>query len=231
MVTISAYRERRAGRVPGVLWCSTHAGGAATILPDGCMDIIWTGESLMVAGPDTVAASYLSAGPHRMVGLRFDPGVAPSVLGERADALRDSRIDLSAVWGDRRTRSWLDRMSLSDDPAGALVDMCAEALADVPEWVTPTVAMLRDGVDVADAARAAGMSPRTFQRQVNQRIGYGPKVFQRISRLTDALPDLRAGLSLSDVAHRRGYADYPHMHREFKALTGESPADLRGTSP
>lgn len=190
------------------------------------MDIIWTGATLLVAGPDTVAASYSHTGPQRLVGIRFDPGIAPSVLGERADVLRDTRVDLSVLWGDRRTRGWVEAVAVADHPARTLIDLCSEAVLDVPDWVDPAVTALRAGVDVADAAHHAGMSARTFQRQVNQRIGYGPKMFQRISRLADAVPDLRAGMPLTDVANRRGYADYPHMHREFVALTGASPRGL-----
>ena len=48
------YRER-ATAVPGaVMWRSTTlAPGPGLILPDGCLDLIWDGESLFVAGPDS----------------------------------------------------------------------------------------------------------------------------------------------------------------------------------
>jgi len=47
------------------------------VLPDGCMDLVWTGTELLVAGPDT--------GPHPVrrepgvasAGLRFAPGPEP----------------------------------------------------------------------------------------------------------------------------------------------------------
>lgn len=132
-------------------------------------------------------------------------------------------MSLDALWGDRLGREWTQRLQAADDPAAVLVGLCAMRLGEVPDWVAPTVALLRDGADVATVARAAGMSTRTVQRQVNQRIGYGPKVFARISRFTDALSDVRARVPLADVAYRRGYADYSHMHREFLVLAGSSP--------
>ena len=52
-----AYRERAAG-VPGVeLWERTTAPAAtrSRILPDGCLDLIWDGRELLVAGPDSAA--------------------------------------------------------------------------------------------------------------------------------------------------------------------------------
>lgn len=209
--------------VPATQWRTTNRGGPATILPDGCMDVIWTGESVLIAGPDSVAAHVDAVGSADLIGIRFDPGVAPSLLRERADALRDRRLTLDALWGDRVARDWADLLDAADDPAALLVELCAARLGEVPDWVTPTVTLLRDGADVGAVARAAGMSARTLQRQVNQRIGYGPKVFARISRFTDALTDVRARVPLADVAHRNGYADYSHMHREFVALAGSSP--------
>jgi hypothetical protein len=54
-----AYRER-ATSVPGaVLWRSTIAPAPkrAPSLPDGCLDVLWDGSRLFVAGPDSRARS------------------------------------------------------------------------------------------------------------------------------------------------------------------------------
>src|SRR6266508_1352297 len=48
------YRERPS-RLPGaVVWQSDPATGVR-VLPDGCMDLLWNGTDLLVAGPDTTA--------------------------------------------------------------------------------------------------------------------------------------------------------------------------------
>jgi len=50
------------------------------VVPDGCVDIVWTGTSLIVAGPDT--RSILDRLPRgTVVGARFHPGAALSWLG------------------------------------------------------------------------------------------------------------------------------------------------------
>ncbi|WP_457536409.1 helix-turn-helix domain-containing protein [Williamsia sp. R60] len=42
-------------------------------------------------------------------------------------------------------------------------------------------------------------------------------------RVDSALDGLRAGAPLTQVAHSTGYADYAHMFREVRAVTGKAP--------
>ncbi len=93
--------------IPGaVVWHTPGASGSAPrrILPDGCMDLLWTSGRLVVAGPDSVA--YLTPVRPRddYTGLRFAPGDAPQLLGVDADELRDRRVPLDEIWSARRVR-------------------------------------------------------------------------------------------------------------------------------
>src|SRR5437868_5377249 len=63
------------------------------------MDIIWDGERLVVAGPDTVPNPTAAEGPF-VVGVRFQPGMGPRFLGVPADELRDRWVDLDWLWTD-----------------------------------------------------------------------------------------------------------------------------------
>ncbi|MFG2527641.1 helix-turn-helix domain-containing protein [Streptomyces sp. NPDC048516] len=61
------YRERASRLAGAVLWTRTAPPSARPVLPDGCMDLIWSeGGRLLVAGPDT--------GPH------FPGGVVPGAV-------------------------------------------------------------------------------------------------------------------------------------------------------
>lgn len=61
------YRERASRLAGAVLWTRTAPPAARPVLPDGCMDLIWSeGGRLLVAGPDT--------GPH------FPGGVVPGAV-------------------------------------------------------------------------------------------------------------------------------------------------------
>jgi hypothetical protein len=101
-----AYQER-ASRVPGVVvwqkdarqWPST-----SRILPDGCMDLIWDGSRLFVAGPDT-RARWHATGPNiTYIGLRFSRGMGPGLLDTPADVVCDLNPDLQSLWPSRRAR-------------------------------------------------------------------------------------------------------------------------------
>src|SRR3954447_13841694 len=74
------YAERPSRLAGAVVWTSVPSGSGEPVLPDGCMDLLWTDGRLLVAGPDTRA--YRPQGPPaRWAGIRFHPGTAPAYLG------------------------------------------------------------------------------------------------------------------------------------------------------
>ncbi|WP_124710906.1 helix-turn-helix domain-containing protein [Gordonia insulae] len=218
------YRERRVADVAGTVWTGRHDAGSSTILPDGCMDLIWTGRRILVAGPDTRPYVHHADVAGEMVGLRLDPGVAPTVLGCAADELRDTRTDLADLWTRAEAQRWCSAIVDADDPASVLVALTRTRVADRPAWLGPVVANLAAGRRIDLCADVAGVTARTLHRQSLHHFGYGPKTLQRILRMRAAMTDLGVGRDLSAVAYRRGFADYPHMHREFVELAGHGPA-------
>jgi AraC-like DNA-binding protein len=85
-------------------------GEPGRVLPDGCMDLLWSGGRLVVAGPDTRA--YVSEDPAAdWAGVRFAPGHAPALLGVPAHELRDRRVDLADLWPAARARRLTARVT------------------------------------------------------------------------------------------------------------------------
>src|SRR5436190_23134565 len=72
---------------------------AAHVLPDACVDIVWSGGRLFVAGPDTRPVVTPTRPGTAIVGLRLRPGAAGPALGVPAAALRDLRVELAELWG------------------------------------------------------------------------------------------------------------------------------------
>jgi hypothetical protein len=64
------------------------------VIPDGCVDIIWAGQSLGVAGPDTEPVFESVAAGTVIVGVRFLPGAAPPWLGVPASEIVNGRVPL-----------------------------------------------------------------------------------------------------------------------------------------
>ena len=71
-----------------------------------------------------------------------------------------------------------------------------------------------------------GWSRRHFAARWRRDVGMGPKAVARILRFQRALRLLREGRPLADVAYDCGFADQPHLNREFRALGGSTPGEV-----
>jgi AraC-like DNA-binding protein len=216
------YDERTVA--PGIeVWHNTGVRGAQRILPDGCLDLLFDGERLLVAGPDTTARLHTNDRPVPMHGVRLHAGRGPGLLGVPADELHDRTLPLDAVWGDRRARELTERVAAS--PRRALA---AWARSGVPDRFGASVRTLLDrGLAVADVAEATGYSARQLHRRTLPVFGYGPQHLARVLRLVRALRQADAGRPWSEVAQRAGYADQAHLARDVRALAGATPTGLR----
>jgi AraC-like DNA-binding protein len=196
------------------------------VLPDACMDLVWSGAQLLVAGPDTAPHPFVRAAGVVATGLRFRPGVLPALLATPAGALRDARVPLDALHPRlaRRATALLE----SGMPAAAVLGMLAHRLpGPAPEpAVRAAATRLARGASAADTADALGWTTRSLHRHSVAAFGYGPAVLRRVLRFRRALALLRAGVAPAEVAALAGYADQPHLSREVRALAGVAPAQL-----
>jgi len=196
----------------------------APVLPDGCMDIMWIDQQLVVCGADTLARAVAPT-PGTKLGIRFAPGHLPGVLGLPADALVDQRVALhDLVDSDDARRAVGDAVvALTQSPrleelehlsfalgAGRASTAFEDAVAD------HAVA----GTSVAAMADDLGLGARHLHRRCLAAFGYGPKVLSRVLRLQRALALGCHGSPPAEVAAVAGYADQSHLAREVRALTG-----------
>ena len=222
------YRER-ATSVPGaVLWERTvgPAPELTRILPDGCLDLVWDGRRLFVAGPDATARQHRSDAGVSYVALRFSGGTGPALLGLPADAVRDQTPDLEEVWPSADARRLTGRVA--EDPVGALEAWAvARAASRAVDPLGPRVlGMVAAGVPVAAVAQRLGLSARHLHRRCLPLFGYGPLRLMRVLRLRRAVEESLTGVPLAQVAAGCGYADQAHLSREMRALAGTTPAGL-----
>jgi AraC-like DNA-binding protein len=164
---------------------------ALQIVPDGCIDMIWTGAGLFVAGPDTRPIIESFAPGTVVLGVRFRPGAAPPWLGVAASAIVNVRVPLRDLWG-ADARRLEDQLSPSHAPADAAEVMLSAVLARGPQASLQDdiaravlAALTRtDGAPppVPALARQLGLSERTLRRRCETAFGYGPKTLARILR-------------------------------------------------
>jgi AraC-like DNA-binding protein len=207
------------------------------ILPDGCMDIVWhAGRGVIVAGPDTGPVAVTRPPGSTVVGIRFRPGAAPAALGVPADELRNLRVPLTDLWGERGAR--LEERLDGAGSAGERLEQIENELrtglreAERPDGlVAAAVAGLRgpEPRGVRELAAALGISERQLRRRFHAAVGFGPKTLARILRFQRMLSLVRQRASRRDLARLAldaGYADQAHMTAECTRLAGLPPGRL-----
>jgi AraC-like DNA-binding protein len=225
---VETYRERLTP-VPGaVMWKRDVAPGAerTLILPDGCMDLIWDGCRLFVAGPDSTARWHESPAGATYTGLRFSGGLGPALIGTPADELVDVAPDLAGIWPLRAAAELADHVAAS--PAAAFERWMLERYRSAP--VDPLgrriLAMSEEGLAASVIAECVSLSVRQLHRRCLALFGYGPRRLGRVLRLSRALDAARLGAPLADIAAGCGYVDQAHLCRETRDLAGTTPAML-----
>ncbi|MFD0024026.1 DUF6597 domain-containing transcriptional factor [Streptomyces sp. NPDC058382] len=218
------YEERASALDGAKVWTLTVPPGSVhPVLPDGCMDLLWIGGRLLVAGPDTRTKTPAASDGGSCAGIRFAPGSAPALLGVPAHELRDRSIALAALWPDAEVRELTERVAEAADPAAALEEIALHRAAGTtpPDPAMRFVAgQLDSGLSVADTARAAGLGARQLHRRSLTAFGYGPKTLARVLRLQRALALVRSGTPYADAALAAGCADQAHLAREMRELAG-----------
>lgn len=217
------YEERASSLDGAVVWRNEPGPGPGLpVLPDGCMDLMWTDGRFLVAGPDTHAHPSDGTGAS-YTGLRFAPGTAPAFFGVPAHELRDVRVELADLWPADRVRAMAARVTAAPDLAAALEAVALRYAADSPRpdpLLRAVVRRLDAGGTVAATADAVGLGARQLHRRSLDAFGYGPKTLARVLRLQRALTLVRAGTPYAEAALAAGCADQAHLAREMRDLTG-----------
>jgi AraC-like DNA-binding protein len=220
--------------------------GVRTVLPDGCMDILFsfgdpprnvsgaTSPARFIVGTMTRPAHFAGGGRPDIIGIRFKPGAAPAFLGMPATELTDGSAELEAAWAERGTELW-EKLAppASDAERTGLLDAVLGALlpgvhAETDRAVLHAVRLLAqpswqgDGIDLAEET---GLGRRQLERRFRAAVGISPAAFRRIARARRALSALRdrPDGSLASIAVATGYYDQPHLTRELRAITGRTP--------
>jgi AraC-like DNA-binding protein len=145
------------------------------------------------------------------------PALVGGVRAAMAHDPHDPAAHLAAI---AHVEAWLET-HLPVDAAGLLVNRLVTWLGGHPEVTR-----------VDEVAREAGLSERSLQRLVEQRIGLSPKWLLQRRRLHDAVESLKAGRgTLAQVAADLGYADQAHFTHDFRAVTGMTPGEFLRDQP
>lgn len=208
---------------------SSH-DGATRVLPDACVDVVFTSGRLIVAGPATAAHLTEPTPGQARCGVRFRVGAAGGALGLPAAELLDLDVGLEELWG-RQGRRLEQRVAESTEPLSALLAGLGERLAAVrPDpLVRHAAALMLDGRRIDHVARTVALSERQLRRRFDHAVGYGPATLLRVQRFQRFLSLARQRpwvAPLARLAADAGYADQAHLTRECVRLSGLTPRAL-----
>jgi AraC-like DNA-binding protein len=210
------------------LWRSAHSAGRAVIPADGCVDLILRDGRVDVAGPSTRWLETAPDGTDGSTGVRLAPGHAAHVLRIDLATIADQLVpldDLAAAGHARRLRETMLRAADRSGRKDA-VSRIAALGDESPRWIHGARRSAYDAVSARDAAASLQISERTFRRRMLATFGYGYAALVRLERARRAQRVLRSGSSIADAAAAAGFADQPHLSREFQRLVGRSPAQF-----
>ena len=180
-------------------------------------------------------------GPVSTLGVRFRPGGARGLLPP-LDVFAGAFPTPREIWGseagsiedevanapDLRSRRAILERFLEKRRARAR----ASALGARLSAAVGLVLASRGRASVAAIARRVGCSPRQLERAFAAGVGVTPKELSRIARFQNVLrlSGRNPAAGWADLAARCGYADQAHLVREFKTLSGATPASREATA-
>jgi len=205
------------------------------VVPDGCVDILWTGSGLYVAGPDKHPVLELMRPGYSISGIRFRPGAAHLWLGTPLSEILNSRISLVEFWKEEVGPLEEHFSTVPDSMAATRV--LEQALlrrlprvgpADRQIAILRSIAAKSNASYVRELSRLVGVSERTLRRRCLDAFGYGFKTLQGILRFQHLfhVATHSPRPNLASIAFECGFADHAHMSREVRRFCDTTPSQL-----
>lgn len=228
------------------VWSLSEPSTQSTLQHPVCL-IVVSNTYARLYGVTRGRSSVTLEGDGWAVGTMLTPAAGRLVLGRTVAAITGTHLDLAEM-------STLDpgalvaeiHAAMADDPndpaahetaiagleqrlaAYLPVDDAGLLINDVVDW-------LRDHPEVTrvdELAAHVGLTERSLQRLVEQRVGMSPKWLIQRRRLHDAVVGLKEGkTSLADMAASLGYADQAHFTHDFRTVTGMTPGEYLADQP
>lgn len=215
------------------------------ILPDGCVDIIFTFshssacDNLVpllpnIIGTMTTYSEIKYLGYVSMLGIRFKPAGITAFTKVPIHTFTDQQIDMTLFDSlfDVDFYSKLPEIGLMADRIKHIDSYLIHKLTDVfiPDkqiiYAVDLIKTTNGLLSLNDVADKSCLSLRSLERKFKDIIGVSPKTFSRVIKFKRTLSFLKEhkNTSLYTTAIECGYYDHSHLIKEFKALTGDSPS-------
>lgn len=215
------------------------------ILPDGCVDIIFSfchtsdNGNLAPFLPNIVGVmttyleirylDYVS-----MLGIRFRPAGITAFTKVPIYSFTDQQVNLTLVDSLFNTDfySKLPELGLTSEKIKHIDSYLIHKLADIfvpDKQIIYAIDLIRNTnglLSLNNVADRSCLSLRSLERNFRNVVGISPKTFSKIIKFKYTLSFLREhkDTSLFTTAIECGYYDHSHLFKEFKALAGDIPS-------
>jgi AraC-like DNA-binding protein len=193
---------------------------------------------VFAAGLQVPAQRVRHAGVNDCIEVRLPPPAAYALFGGAIVERNRAPVDLSEIAPLpitilldqlRAARDWGTRLLAVDRFLARGFAESRERIRPELAWAWHTLERTEGQVAVRTLAKTIGWSERHFVTQFCAYFGVRPKAAARRLRFSRAFSDVLAspGSDLCTIAARAGFSDQSHMTREFRDLSGLTPAALR----
>jgi len=193
-----------------------------------------------VYGPMHDVFSHRLEGRVQGLGVRFRPGCFRAFLDGPVSDIADRAVPLVDVFGPKVIEAAESVRTATDDAQmvrtidnllianRAGLSIAARRAAEAVESIARDPGITR----VAQLCADTGLTTRSVQRLFAEHVGCTPKWAIRIYRLNDAAQRIAAEgePDYAGLAVRLGYSDQSHFIRDFRAVTGQPPAEYARTA-
>lgn len=233
-------------------------GMRINILPDGCVDFIFTlgevansvgeGEIIMqpyrsyFVGPMTKYLELVTYSETvHMLGVRFLPCGLFRFMNLPLHELTNWRIstsDLPSIFNDSFAERLCEEKCL-EDRIVLLETYLSQFLKEegrVDRQIAYAVRSINSAygnLSISSLANEVCISQRQLERKFKMNTGFTPKEYSRIIKFRHAIELLKSPKadSLLSTAVEAGYYDVAHLSKEVKTLSGQTPGAFLSLSP
>ncbi|MEV7093533.1 helix-turn-helix domain-containing protein [Amycolatopsis sp. NPDC051045] len=210
------------------------------VLPNLAVNVTFFPGASGVNGPARDVFSHRLEGRVQGLGVRFRPGTFRAFLGAPVRDIAGRDVPLTDVFGAAAAEV-AESVRTADDDA-QMVRAVDNLLIANPVTLSPAARQAAAAVEsiardpgitrVAQLCADTGLTTRFVQRMFAEHVGCPPKWAIRIYRLNDAAQRLvtEGDPDYAGLAVRLGYSDQSHFIRDFRTVTGQSPAEYARTA-
>lgn len=221
-----------------------------TVYPDGHCELIvhlanpmrqldaeghWIKQAHCIFAAQQRTAIRLSAKENvNCLGVRLQPAASAAFNDTPLVNWRDQIIDVTKI-DSQFVRHFTESAQafINDSSNGDLWALLGDRLGSysINDRIEQAVNRLTEEegrTTILSIVKMTQMSARSFQSKFLQQVGLGAKEFARILRLQATIKSLGSTRdSLAQLAVESGFSDQAHANREFRRITGLTPASLQ----